>query len=296
MAGYRRQKKKTLISEYTSNLGSALDRNRVAKAEKAKLAEAERVNKITSQFIANMSHELRTPLNSIIGFSAMLREADKHKNLDPKEYGGIINQSAEQLLSIINEILDISRIQSDQQTLSMEDTQIDALLDDCLTMLKNQIADKDIAMVCTIEPDIPEMRLDPAKMLQIFTNIITNAIKFTPKGGHVTIFGHLLNEKTVQISIADNGVGMDAEEIGLALTPFGQVVGDLSRDFQGTGLGLPIAKSLVELHGGILEVNSEKGVGSIFDIILPIKHVKKTVTHTNTNQPDAAPGNIVSQT
>ncbi len=263
------------MSEYTANLGSALDRNRVEKAEKAKLAEAERINKITSQFIANMSHELRTPLNSIIGFSAMLSDADKHTNLDPQEYGGIINQSAEQLLAIINEILDISRIQSDQHTLNIENVYLSELLDDCLIMLKNQVAEKELELIFSVEPNIPEMRLDPGKMRQVFTNILGNAIKFTPNKGSITVFAHLLENNKVQISIADNGVGMTAEDIGLALTPFGQVIGDLSRDFQGTGLGLPIAKSLVELHGGALEVSSEKGVGSIFDIILPIKPAKK---------------------
>ena len=259
------------MSEYTANLGSALDRNRVEKAEKAKLAEAERINKITSQFIANMSHELRTPLNSIIGFSAMLSDADKHKNIDPKEYGAIINQSAEQLLSIINEILDISRIQSDQHSLNIENVYLNELLDDCLLMLKNQISEKEIELIFSVEPDIPEMRLDAGKMRQVFTNILGNAIKFTPNNGTITVFAHMLDNKKVQISIADNGIGMTAEDIGLALTPFGQVIGDLSRDFQGTGLGLPIAKSLVELHNGALEVSSEKGVGSIFDIILPVK-------------------------
>ncbi len=273
MTEFRRRKSTSLLSTYTSNLGSALDRNRVAKAEKAKLAEAERTSQVTSQFIANMSHELRTPLNSIVGFSDMLSKFGENPNLNinPAEYGQLINQSAMQLLSIINEILDISKIQSDQYSLTLDSFTLDEILEDCFSMLQLQIIEKEIDLQYSIEDTIPELLLDPTKIRQVFTNIVGNAVKFTPKGGSVTIIAHLLAPNQVQISIADNGVGMSIEEIGLAMTPFGQVTGDLSRDFQGTGLGLPIAKALIEMHGGDLEVNSEKGKGSIFDILLPVE-------------------------
>ena len=270
---------KSLIVEYSKNLGTSIIRHRADVAERARRVEAERTSRITSQFIANMSHELRTPLNSIIGFSDLLKKYGQPgtENIDVPEYGDIINDGAQQLLMIINEILDISRIQSGKMTVERTEVYLDEVVENCIRLLKTQLEYKKLKLVQNLDIDLPPVLGDAIKLRQVVTNIIGNAIKFTPENGEIRIATYEEQQQTgmsrIVIAIEDNGVGMSADEIDVALTPFGQIEVDLDRETQGTGLGLPISKSLIAMQGGKLEIESEKGEGT--KVIVSFPKIKK---------------------
>lgn len=241
-------------------------------AERARRVEAERANKVKSQFIANMSHELRTPLNAIIGFSKILKDADQ-KSLNAeqvKDYSNVIHDTAGQLLSIINEILDISKILSGKHTIDRQDVLISEILQSCLNVVKIAAENAHVELVTNIDPDLPLISADPVKIQQVFTNILSNAVKFTPAKGSVVISAVMSEPETLSVTISDTGVGMTQDEIVTAITAFGQVESDLNRNHEGTGLGVPIAKALVELHGGEFHLSSVKGIGTEVRIDLPV--------------------------
>ena len=264
-------KSNSLLSEYSNLLGDAILRHRAKIAEKSARVEAELANKLKSEFIANMSHELRTPLNTIIGFSRLIGEHEK-RQLAPAsiiEYSGLIQEAARHLLSIINDILEISKIQSGKFTLDLHALHPDEILVSCAAFFKVAAQDAHITLAQEIAGDLPEIKGDPVKLKQIIMNLISNAIKFTPDGGRVTLKASNEGRKGVRISVRDTGVGMTEDEVAIAMLPFGQVDGGRSRTREGTGLGLPIAKALVELHGGELQIQSVKGQGTEVVITLP---------------------------
>ena len=257
-------------------LGDAVLRHRARVAEHSARIEAELANRVKSEFIANMSHELRTPLNTVIGFSKILSEHDKRKLPDKEivEYSHLILDAASHLLAVINDILDISKIQSGKYTLDAREIAVDEILATCLSSFRLTATEADVKLTHRIALDLPPIRGDQVKMRQIFTNLISNAIKFTPKGGTVGVEAYRRGDDGVTISVRDSGIGMTAEEVMVALTPFGQVDGSRQRWREGTGLGLPIARALVQLHGGELKIQSQKGAGTEVSVILPpAKHV-----------------------
>ncbi|NOT70103.1 MAG: HAMP domain-containing histidine kinase [Hyphomicrobium sp.] len=267
-------KSNSLMNEYASLLGDAVLRHRARVAEHSARIEAELASKVKSEFIANMSHELRTPLNTVIGFSKLLTEHERRRlpDADIIEYATLINDAAGHLLSVINDILDISKIQSGKYTLDSREVNVEEIIQACINSFRLMASEAGVSVTPQIAYDLPVARGDAVKLRQIFTNIVSNAIKFTPRGGSVTIEALRTNTGGVTVLIRDTGVGMTAEEVKVALTPFGQVDAGRARWREGTGLGLPIAKALVELHGGQIEIRSKKGEGTEVAVILPSRN------------------------
>lgn len=267
-------KTNSLMSEYSSLLGDAVLRHRARVAEHSARIEAELASKVKSEFIANMSHELRTPLNTIIGFSKLLSEHEKRTlpQNEIVEYATLIHDAAGHLLSVINDILDISKIQSGRYTLDSREISVAEIIQNSINSFRLMASEAGVALIPVVAIDLPAVRGDAIKMRQIFTNLVSNAVKFTPRGGSVTIEALRINTGGVAVLIRDTGVGMTEDEIAIALTPFGQVDGSRSRWREGTGLGLPIAKALVELHGGEIEIRSVKGKGTEVALTFPSRN------------------------
>jgi two-component system, cell cycle sensor histidine kinase PleC len=268
---FGKPKSTSLMGEYSSLLGDAVLRHRTRAAEHAARIEAELASRVKSEFIANMSHELRTPLNTVIGFSKILSEHERRRIPDKEivEYATLILDGAGHLLSVINDILDISKMQSGRYTLDAREISIEEVLNSALSTVKHNAAESGVEINMRIAAALPAVRGDPVKLRQIFTNLISNAVKFTTKGGSVALEALRLAEGGVVVLVRDTGIGMTPEELEVALSPFGQVDAGRSRWREGTGLGLPIAMALVELHGGELKVRSVKGQGTEVAVLLP---------------------------
>ncbi len=271
LRGHTNGRSQSLMNDYASLLGEAVLRHQTRTAEHAARIEAELASRVKSEFIANMSHELRTPLNTVIGFSKLIAEQERRRLPDAEivEYANLIRDAAGHLLAVINDILDISKIQSGKYTLDKRDVQLDEILLAVLSSFRLLAQDAKISLDNRVSLTLPLMRADGVKLRQIFTNLVSNAIKFTPEGGTVIVEAKQLDDGRIAGIVTDSGIGMTAEEVQVAMTPFGQVDGSRARWRDGTGLGLPIAKSLVELHGGELRVNSVKGEGTQVWVLLP---------------------------
>jgi PAS domain S-box-containing protein len=258
------------------NLRDITERNRVAAELRAAKARAEQANESKSKFLANVSHELRTPLNSIIGFSDLLK-GETYGPLGDARYAGYaqdINRSGKYLLTVINSLLDYTK--ADSGHLRLENILVDPMAEAkvCLRLFEEQVAAKMLDL--KIEPVTEDfmLMLDRSKLRQIMLNLISNAIKFTPDHGKIALRAHLAEDRSCVINVQDNGIGMSDADIANALQPFGKAGHNLLRGDDGAGLGLPLAKALVELHGGILEITSARDVGTLVRITLPPDRVK----------------------
>jgi len=268
------QKASSLMNEYASLLGDAVLRHRARVAEHSARIEAELASRVKSEFIANMSHELRTPLNAIIGFSKLLAEQEGRKLSQPEiaDYANLIHDAAGHLLSVINNILDISKIQSGKCTIEAREVNLAEVLSASASSFRLIADAAGVTLEEQIDPALPTIRGDSVKLRQVFINLISNALKFTRGGGSVIIKAESSREGGVIVHICDTGVGMTEEELAIALTPFGQVDASHARWREGTGLGLPIAMALVQLHDGELQIRSKKGVGTEVLVALPPRH------------------------
>jgi len=234
---------------------------------------AETANQAKSQFLANMSHELRTPLNAIIGFSEVISSA-LFGPLDARyrDYAQDIHGSGHHLLRIINDLLDLSKVEAGRLELHESPVHVAAMFETARRMVGDRAASGGVAL--DIEPTRLEIIGDELRLEQVLLNLVSNAVKFTPSGGTVRVAAMLDPSGEVAISVADTGIGMAADEIPRALQPFGQIDNSLIRPHGGTGLGLPLAKRLVELHGGTLTLDSEPGRGTVVTFTLPMERTR----------------------
>ena len=240
----------------------------------AKIA-AEAANVAKSQFLANMSHELRTPLNAIIGFSDMLAlgltgELPAHRldHAHQLEYARIINQSGQHLLDIVNDLLDLAKIDAGKFVVDAGETDPYQLANLCAEFVSEAAQAAGLRLVIECEPALPPVIADERRLKQVLLNLLTNSIKFTGSGGSVVLAVRRAEDGGIVFDVRDTGIGMTPEEISIALQPFGQLDSGLDRRHEGTGLGLPLARSLVELNGGTLEIRSEKGRGTTVTVRL----------------------------
>ncbi len=236
-----------------------------------KTRQLEIANRHKSEFLANMSHELRTPLNAVIGFSEVLLER-MFGEVNPKqeEYLNDILSSGKHLLSLINDILDLSKIEAGRMELEAQAFDLPSALDNALTLIRERAARHSIRLEVHVDPRIGEVVADERKVKQVLLNLLSNAVKFTPEGGKI-IVSATLNGEAVGVSVADTGVGIAAEDQEAIFEEFRQVGDDYARKREGTGLGLALARRLVELHGGTLSVQSELGKGSTFTFTIPVR-------------------------
>lgn len=254
--------------------GTAHDVTRERMRERAILQAkeaAEAANRAKSEFLAAISHELRTPLNAVIGFSeVMMSEAfGPLGQAVYAEYARDIHESAEHLLELINDILDVSKIEAGKLNLDEEETDVVDLVRAAARLVSARAQETGVALSLEVGADLPEITLDARAFKQVLLNLLSNAVKFTERGGSVVLAAGIGADGAFRLSVRDTGIGMSEAEIQVALTPFGQVDSSLARRFQGTGLGLPLSRGLVELHGGSLEVASRKPGGTCVTVRLP---------------------------
>ena len=233
-------------------------------------AKAEQANRAKSEFLANMSHELRTPLNAIIGFSEIMKEA----TLGPLEerycsYAKDIYDSGSHLLSVINDILDLSKAEAGRLELDLETFRIDEIAAGCLRMASRNLRADELQFRTEIAEGLPKLSADRRKVSQILINLLSNAVKFTDAGGVITLAATLTEAGAIRITVSDTGIGMKPEDIPVSLEPFSQIDTGLARRHEGTGLGLPLSNRLMQLHDGQFHIQSEEGRGTTVTLTFP---------------------------
>ncbi len=259
-----------------AGVGSALSLLRVSMArtqrrnrelEEAR-SRAEAANEAKSQFLTIMTHELRTPLNAIIGFTDLMQSGAFGK-IEPPRYGEYIvdiNNAATQLLSIINDVLDMAKIEQGKMVLHDEPVDIKSLIDTVVRVFNERAEAGRLSLSTELPAEPITLSADQRALRHILLNLLSNAVKFTPVGGDITVRLTLQPDGGVELAVADTGIGMTKEHITVALTPFAQVENAYTRKYDGTGLGLPLVKSLVELHGATLAIDSRLGAGTVVRI------------------------------
>ncbi|MBF0391060.1 MAG: PAS domain S-box protein [Alphaproteobacteria bacterium] len=251
------------------------DHKRAEEQLRASKEAAELADRAKSEFLANMSHELRTPLNAIIGFSDIM----VHELMGPvgspvyHDYMKDIHDSGRHLLDVINEILDMSKVESGNVELHPEPVDLALVAQSSLRLISERAESAEVTLTADLPEDLPMVNVDQRRFKQILLNLLSNAVKFTPAGGNVGITGRLLDDGWLAVEVTDTGIGMSPEGLEKALTPFGQVDSALSRRYDGTGLGLPLTKAFVELHDGELTIDSAPGAGTTVRVRLPPSRV-----------------------
>jgi len=249
------------LEHTTANLSKALDA--AAASSQAK-----------SQFLATMSHELRTPLNAVIGFSDLIASEIYGPLGDGRyrDYAKTICDSGAHLLGLINDVLDISKLDAGGLELDDEVVELPGIVDDALRMVARQAETGGVGLEKTYDIDVPPLRADRRRVRQVVLNLLSNAVKFTPRDGCVTI-NVFRDGECLAVAVTDTGIGIAADDIPRALERFGQVDDSLGRKYEGTGLGLPLSKALMELHGGTLELESALGIGTTVTVAFPAERL-----------------------
>ena len=253
---------------------------------------AEAASAAKSQFLAQVSHELRTPLNAILGFSEAIK-SEIHGPLGDgryAEYLEYIHQSGRHLLALINDLLDLSKADAGALTLQLDQVDLGDIARSCAATIAVQAAENDVVLHVDAAGDLPALRADPLRLRQILLNLLGNAVKFTPRGGRVSLRISALGKDTVAISVSDTGIGMDPNDVSKALAPFIQIDDGSTRSYEGAGLGLPITHRLVLLHGGTLSVSTAKGKGMTVQVTLPMTRSAKGTVVGEYREPLAPTG------
>jgi cell cycle sensor histidine kinase DivJ len=246
------------------------------KAQEAELLrardEAESASRAKTQFLANMSHELRTPLNAVIGFSEILNRElfGALGEQRYRDYARLIHESGEHLLNVVNDILDMSKIEAGKFKIVKEPFDIAALINSCSEVMRHAADKRQLALITEFSPGLPELLADKRACKQMLLNVISNAIKFTDAGGWVRISARVEHDR-VELVVADNGIGIAEHDLPKLGNPFVQADNSYNRSYDGAGLGLSVVKGLARLHGGRLEIASKLGHGTIATIVLPLE-------------------------
>ena len=258
------------IKEYTERLEQKVTERTGELEEAREIAEA--ASRSKSDFLANMSHELRTPLNAIIGFSEVMTKGMTGAITDDqREYLNDIHESGKHLLNLINQILDLSKIEAGKIELEMSEFDLDVFIEESIIMLREKALKHNIKVTYNVI-DVGNIFADAIRLKQVLINLLSNAFKFTPDGGAISVQGRRVNG-FVEISVADTGIGIKEEDVPRLFNPFEQLEPSLTKKYEGTGLGLAISRKIVELHGGRIWVESKTGKGSRFIFTVPAKSV-----------------------
>jgi signal transduction histidine kinase len=261
----------SLATTFADQAAIAIENVRLFREIQEKSAQLEIANKHKSEFLANMSHELRTPLNAIIGFSEVLLERMFGEvNEKQADYLKDIHESGRHLLSLINDILDLSKIEAGRMELELSTFHLPTAISNAMTLIRERAQRHGIALGVDMDPRLGEFSADERKVKQILLNLLSNAVKFTPDGGRVDVSARL-DTARVAIAVKDTGIGIAAEDQEKVFAEFVQVGRDYTRKAEGTGLGLALTRRFVELHGGEIHLASQPGKGSTFTVTLPIR-------------------------
>jgi signal transduction histidine kinase len=259
-----------LLKTFATQSALAIQNARLYREIEVKSRELEAASRHKSEFLANMSHELRTPLNAIIGFSEVLSERMFGEiNEKQAEYIGDILNSGQHLLSLINDILDLSKIEAGRMELEISDFDLPGTIENTLTLVRERAVRRGITLGRTVDGRLGTIRADERKVKQVLLNLLSNALKFTPEGGTIDVRA-AANDGAAEISVTDTGVGIAPEDQAAVFEEFRQV-GTASKKVEGTGLGLAISRKFIELHGGRIWVESQVGSGSTFAFTLPLR-------------------------
>jgi PAS domain S-box-containing protein len=269
-----RRRAEEALERKAEELTAAIEQRDRAQADMAAAKErAELANRAKSEFLANMSHELRTPLNAIIGFAEMMQaEVVGPIGERYRDYARNIRDSGAHLLAIITDILDLAKIEAGKMMLDEAVVSVADLIESCITLVRNRAELAGISLAGVTQENVPRIWADERKLKQILINVISNAVKFTPSGGRVTVVA-TLREGDLVLSVTDTGIGIAPEDIPKALAPFTQLDNGLTRRYDGTGLGLGLAQSLARLHNGTLAIESAVGEGTTVTLTLPAHRV-----------------------